>query len=60
MTKVELENFYLSTLKLSYLDAVKEYEKCIHTKLGKLIANRELPILHQAKKILDTMLHSLV
>ncbi len=53
LTKDEVERFHLSTLKLSYEDAVKEYEKCSMTKLGRLVANRELPILRRAKEIID-------
>lgn len=49
----EVEQFHLSTLQLSYDQALCEYEKRAETKLGRLIANRELPILHQAKRLLD-------
>ena len=35
-----------------YDEAVKEYERCSVTKIGRLIANRELPILNKAKLIL--------
>jgi hypothetical protein len=55
LTKDEIENFHLSTLKISFEEAVKEYEKCSNTKLGRLIANRELPILKQAKQIMDAI-----
>ena len=53
MTKDEIENFHLTTLKLTYEQAVEEYKFRMNTKLGKLIANRELPILHRAKEIID-------
>ena len=49
----EIEQFHLSTLKLSYEEAVAEYEKRSVTKLGTLIANRELPVLRYAKRILQ-------
>lgn len=49
----EIECFHLSTLKLTYEEAVAEYERCSSTNLGRLVANRELPVLRQAKKILD-------
>ena len=49
LTKDEIEQFHLSTLKLNYEDVILEYEKCSKTKLGKLIYNRELPILKYAK-----------
>lgn len=49
----EINDFHLSTLKLSYDEAIKEYEKCSVTKLGTLVANRELPILKQARIIME-------
>lgn len=52
LTEDELERFHLSTLKLSYGDALKEYELCAESKLGHLIAQRELPILRRAGEIL--------
>ena len=55
LTKEEIDDFHLSTLRLSYEEACKEYEYRTNSKLGKLISNRELPILHRAKEILDKM-----
>lgn len=55
LTQDELECFHLSTLKLTYDEALEEYEKCAVTKLGKLVANRELPVLRQAKKFIDNL-----
>ncbi len=49
----EIECFHLSTLKLTYEEAISEYERCSSTKLGRLVANRELPILERAKTILE-------
>lgn len=54
LTIDEIESFHLSTLKLTYDEAVSEYENRADTKLGRLIANRELPILKRAKDILHT------
>ncbi len=54
LTQQEIENFHLSTLKITYQEALDEYEKCLKTKLGRLIGNREIPILKQAKIILDS------
>ena len=54
LTEDEKERFHLSTLKLSYEEALAEYAKRRSTKLGRLIANRELPILKQAKIIINT------
>ncbi len=48
----EIEDFHLSTLKLTYEDAIAEYEKRRDTKLGRLVANRELPVLKKAGEIL--------
>lgn len=53
LTKAEKEEFRLSTIKLSYEEALEEYNRRSNTKLGSLIANREIPILIQAKRILD-------
>ena len=53
LTEDERNNFHLSTLKLSYEEAIREYEYRSNTRLGKLIANRELPVLHRAKEIID-------
>jgi len=49
----EIEEYHLSTLQLTYEEAIREYERCSCTKIGRLVANRELPILQQAKKILE-------
>lgn len=55
MTQAEKNTFHLSTLKLTYAEAVAEYERCTATALGRLIAARELPILRRAKALLDEM-----
>lgn len=52
LTRDEIEDFHLSTLRLSYRDAEEEYKKCTETKIGKLIAARELPVLRRAKVLL--------
>lgn len=49
----EIEDFHLSTLKLSYEEAVREYERRACTPLGRLIAARELPVLRRAHAILE-------
>lgn len=54
LTEDEKNYFHLSTLKLSYEEAVKEYESGRDTRLGRLLAKRELPVLHRAKEILDS------
>ena len=53
LTQDEIECFHLSTLKLKYEEAVAEYERCSSTKLGRLVANRELPILHYVKTMIN-------
>ncbi len=55
LTEDEQKCFHLSTLKLSYEEAQAQYEECATTKIGRLIARRELPILRQAKIILDSL-----
>lgn len=52
LTQDEIEDFHLSTLKLTYEEAVAEYEKRRETRLGRLIANRELPIFKKAREII--------
>lgn len=52
LTRDEIEDFHLSTLRLSYRDAEEEYKKCAETKIGKLIAARELPVLRKVKVLL--------
>ena len=55
LTVEERHRFRLSPLKLTYSRAVGEYESCTDTPLGRLLANRELPILHRAKTLLDAL-----
>ena len=54
LTEDEINCFHLSTLKLPYEDAVKEYKYRANTRLGKLVANRELPVLYRAKEMIDS------
>lgn len=54
LTEDEINCFHLSTLKLSYEDAVKEYKYRANARLGKLVANRELPVLYRAKEMIDS------
>lgn len=53
LTIDEIESFHLSTLKLTYDKAVSEYKNRTNTKLGRLVANRELPILKRAQEIIN-------
>ena len=48
----EIRDFHLSTLRLTYDEAVREYERLSCTPIGRLIAARELPILQRAAELL--------
>ncbi len=50
LTEQEIEDYHLSTLKLRYEAAIREYELRSDTKLGRLIANREVPVLKKARE----------
>lgn len=50
LTQKEMEEFEISTLKLTYEDAVREYERCAAKPWGVLLANRELPVLEWANQ----------
>ena len=53
LTADEENCFHLSTLRVSYEEALSEYEVRAETRLGRLIANREVPILKRAKELID-------
>ena len=53
LTDDEANRFHLSTLILPYDEAVREYERCMTSPLGRLIGNREMPILKRAKEIIE-------
>ena len=55
LTKDEIEYFHLSTMKLSYEEAVTEYIRSCDSRLGRLIGRRELPVLLKAREILETL-----
>jgi len=52
LTQDEIEDFHLSTLRLTYEEAMSEYERRKETKVGRLIANREVPMLRKAQEIM--------
>lgn len=52
LTKDEIEDFHLSTLKLTLEEALKEYEDCNISPLGRLIYNREVPVILKIKELL--------
>ena len=51
-TKDEIETFHLTTLRLRYDEALREYKACADTPLGRLVAARELPVLRRAGELL--------
>ena len=53
LTEDEQQRFHLSTLRLRYEEALAEYEKRAETGLGRLIANREVPILRRAAELIE-------
>ena len=53
LTEDEIDYFHLSTLKLRFEEAVREYESNKSSRLGRIIRARELPVLLRAKEILD-------
>lgn len=55
MTQDEISQFHLSTLKLSYSEALNEYERCKYSKIGRLVAQREMPILKAAGELMKKM-----
>ena len=55
MTQDEIECFHLSTLRLRCEDAMREYERCSDSRLGRLLRQRELPVLQRAKELLETL-----
>lgn len=55
MTADEIESFHLSTLKLTYEQALAEYDARRCTRLGRLIAAREVPVLERAHALLLAM-----
>ena len=55
MTEDEKKLYHLSPVSLTCEEAVEAYERGRETKIGRLVANRELPVLQLAKQALDTI-----
>ena len=55
LTRMEREEIRISTRRMTYEEAVQTYEQCADLRWGRLLRNRELPILHAAKEILDKL-----
>lgn len=53
LTKQEIEDFHLATLKTGFDEALAEYERCRCSPLGRLVAEREMPVLKRAGEILE-------
>ncbi|MBR0447891.1 MAG: NUDIX hydrolase [Clostridia bacterium] len=53
MTEAEVNAFHLTTLKMTYDEAVAEYERCNDNPLGRLLSARELPVLEWAREWLE-------
>lgn len=52
-TQAEIEDFHLATMQLSYEEAVARYRKQEDSVLGRLITQRELPVLEKAMSWLE-------
>lgn len=52
LTRDEEEEFHLKKIKLHYEEAVAAYEAGRDSRLGRLLAQRELPVLQRAKELL--------
>lgn len=55
LTKDETESFHLRTARLTFDEAAEEYEAARESRIGRLIAARELPVLKRAEEILEYM-----
>lgn len=53
MTNDEIDCFHLSPLRLTFEEALEEYDAQRISPLGRLVANREVPILLRAKELLS-------
>ncbi len=53
MTEDEIEQFHLSTLRLTFDEALAEYRRCRDSKLGRLLFSREVPVVERAQRILS-------
>lgn len=53
LTEYEENEYHFETFKTTLEVAIKEYKKYSNSKLGRLIAQRELPILEEARRLLN-------
>ena len=53
LTQDEIDDFHLQTMRLTYEQALAQYEKNRDYAFGRLVANREVPILKRAKELLE-------
>ena len=55
LTEQEISDFHLTTLRVTYSDALREYERRSDSRLGRLMAAREVPVLNRVAEIADSM-----
>ncbi|MCR5495959.1 MAG: NUDIX hydrolase [Treponema sp.] len=53
LTKAEIECFHLTSIHLKYDQAIQEYIHAKESKIGRLVSERELPVLQKAKEIIE-------
>lgn len=53
MTEDEISKWHLEPIRLTFDEAVARYEKMKDTKLGRLVSQRELPVIFKAKQTLE-------
>ena len=52
MTEEEIDSFHMTRLHVTYAEGLKEYENCAVTGIGRLVRNREVPVLMRAQELL--------
>lgn len=55
LTEDEQKVFHLQTMRLTYDQALAEYEKNLAYPFGRLVAHREVPILKRAKELIEKL-----
>ena len=53
LTEQEIHDYHLTMRKVTFEEAAAEYEKCADSSLGRLIRNRELPVLRRAGELVN-------
>ena len=52
LTEQEIHDYHLTTLRLRFEEILPEYERCRDSRLGRLIADREMPVVRRAGDLL--------